>query len=700
MTEDFDMDRLELSEDLRALEAELAAIRYEERPSFGPELRAELSRAWLAGELRPRSSLRRNLIAAGLAALLLGGAAVPSARASLIRLIGVLDSAPIEITTPAVPDATPAQAVVDEAPLEPDPPVNDVLEAAPESTPAIVDELPVRRGPVLIAPEMIDRARSERLLQDAYPVDLQQAGVGGTVWLRLWVDAMGLPGDAEVSRSSGVRELDRVALSLVPSFVFAPAQQDGLRLGTWIQFPVLFEPDPEMLERDLRPVVDPLSLPAVPRADWWQLRDPLDLDALPAKVSMTPEQAHARAAGDDGLLQALGDPDFVQRYGPAAVILAGEGPMGISPTEWRAAVGAALEEAIARNTENPAPYLAFGRIRIRQGLRNEARSLFERGLEIAVRPGADASPWILAELHYERGSLIRDNWLASQGVGRVRAASFAAGQCPQARSSGGVESGFASAERLIAWNYLCPGELGRVLASGFEPSNSGSAGDLTLMMASYRAALEAFPAHVGANTDLLVTLAAAGRWDDVLAGARRFARVSGGNPTGVLFTGLALHRLGDPSASAHFEAALSRLPADLADELSDIGMLLDRSERSAYARLSTQGRRLREAEFWAVRDRTPGTELNERWAEHLARTTYAHFGFGDVFGDAGEVWVRFGRPDNIHIIDEGSGRLTEFWDYGSGPDITFVRWVSSRRTDLTPEGRAYVDDLGKILPQQ
>jgi len=142
------------------------------------------------------------------------------------------------------------------------------------------------------------------------------------------------------------------------------------------------------------------------------------------------------------------------------------------------------------------------------------------------------------------------------------------------------------------------------------------------------------------------------------------------------------------------------MPEADAAELTDVGFLLDRSELRLYRRLPAEERLVRDAEFWATKDRSPTTEVNERWVQHLARASVARLRFGSVFGDAGEVWVRFGGPNTIHIVDEGSGRLTEFWDYGSGPDITFVRWVSSERTDLTPEGRAYVDDLGKIFPPQ
>ena len=81
MTEPFHHEGMELPDDLKALDAELASIRYEERPSFGPELRAELARAHAEEPVSPPSfGLRRGLVAAGLAAILVGTAAVPSAR--------------------------------------------------------------------------------------------------------------------------------------------------------------------------------------------------------------------------------------------------------------------------------------------------------------------------------------------------------------------------------------------------------------------------------------------------------------------------------------------------------------------------------------------------------------------------------------------------------------------------------------------
>lgn len=697
MTERFDIGDMELPDDLRALDEELSSITYEERASFGPELRAELASAWAEEPPRGRFAVRRHLAAAALAGLLVVGASVPSARASFVRLIRAFGSETIEVVAPSV------------GPVRTEPSMEGESEAAPPTEePAVVVSEPeperildVVSEPVIALPQMMDRERAERLLQDAYPMYLQRRGVGGTVWLRLWVEDTGIVGFPSVLRTSGVPALDRVAADVASDFTFSPALQDGRRMGTWIEFPVVFEPDPSQIERVLNPVVDPFSLPTIDRSEWWELREPLDLAALPAVNAPAGEKDEARMAAERSLAAALQDPALIDELGPLEAILSGEAPGGMAPTRWRATVGSALEYSRDQGMENPASLLSLGRIRLRQGLHTEARSLFERGLRMAVLDESEASAWVLAELHHERGTLVRASWLASDGIGRVRAQAFGAGQCVQARSAGGAEEGFASSERLIAWNYLCPVELGTVFNEGFESLHAGSPGDLTLMMASFRAALEAYPAHVEANIDLLITLASEERWESVLSGARRFTRVTQGDPTGLLLAGLALHRL-DRSAEAaeHFEAALARLPEADAEALTDVGFLVGGSRAAEYERLPAAERRVWEDNFWKTKDQSPSTLVNERRVEHLARAAYARLRFGSVFGDVGEVWVRFGRPNSIHIVDEGSGRLTEFWDYGSGPDITFVRWVASKRTDLTPEGRAYIDDLGKIFPPQ
>lgn len=698
MTKMFDFPDGDLPDDLRSLDEELFSIRYEERASYVPELRAELARAWAEEPARRRVVRRRRLTAAVLSALLLGGASVPSARASLVRLIDGLG--PADQPIPVEPIAEDGEPV---RPIE--------LSPAQEPGSTVEATLPSRGGepeeglPTLlpdaatIPPRMLEREEARRMLQDAYPSVLQLGQIGGAVRLRMRIDDRGRVTEPSVVESSGIDELDRVAVRLAPRFRFVPALQGGEPIGTWIEFPVLFEPDPAKAagSRSLDPVVDPMSLPTVARADWWQLTTPIDVDELSDPNESGADVDEPLAVAAASLTRAVGDASVLDRYGPASAILRGVAPESVSATEWRGAVSDALEAAIDRGTATPASLLALGRIRMRQGVRGEARRLFERGLQMAVREGAAVGGWVVAELHHERGSLLRDSWRASDGVGKVRAEAFALGDCSAAHSSGAVGTGYASVERLIAWNYLCPAEMAGLFAEGFE-LREGSSADLTLMMASYRAAIEAYPGHVAANTDFLVTLASQGRWEDVLRGARRFTRVSGGHPDGLLLVGMALHELGrSEDGEPIFREALGRMDSERLDELSDIGVLLNAEDREHYRRLTAAERRAWERDYWATKDRVPATAVNERWVEHFTRAAYADLALGGVVGDAGEVWVRFGGPETIHVVDGGSGRLTEFWDYGSGPDITFVRWVSSDRTDLTPEGRAYVDDLGRIF---
>lgn len=76
----------ELPPELAELDRELASIQIHERPSFAPELKAELERAWA----RPRLGRRHRVgqaMAAAVATLMFGGLLVPQARASLARML-------------------------------------------------------------------------------------------------------------------------------------------------------------------------------------------------------------------------------------------------------------------------------------------------------------------------------------------------------------------------------------------------------------------------------------------------------------------------------------------------------------------------------------------------------------------------------------------------------------------------------------
>src|SRR5687768_7834943 len=107
----------ELPPELAALDAELSAIKIEERASFAPELEAELRRAHARPVVIPMPSLRRRITIAACIAAGIAGIAVPPARASLVALMERIQGAlpaTMEASAPA-----PAPVLALPAPSEP-----------------------------------------------------------------------------------------------------------------------------------------------------------------------------------------------------------------------------------------------------------------------------------------------------------------------------------------------------------------------------------------------------------------------------------------------------------------------------------------------------------------------------------------------------------------------------------------------------
>ena len=257
----FDQESSPVPDELRGLDAELSSIRYEERPSFGPELQAELAHEWVRLKSRRQTSVR-PFAAAAVVALLLATAGVPSARASLVRLIGSFqsDDAVAEDVQPEArptePDPTPAVVVP--------PPVEQTEEVSRRGTvpiepPAGPEAIERTDWPAPTLPEVVDRARVEARVRRDYPLALQRAGVGGSVALLLWVDSTGSVDFVNLAEGSGVPELDRVAQQVAPSIRFVPASRRGRAVGTWVQFPIVFRANPD--------AIDPLALPVVEAFD-------------------------------------------------------------------------------------------------------------------------------------------------------------------------------------------------------------------------------------------------------------------------------------------------------------------------------------------------------------------------------------------------------------------------------------------------
>ncbi|MDZ7920563.1 energy transducer TonB [Rhodoferax sp.] len=76
--------------------------------------------------------------------------------------------------------------------------------------------------------------------QPDYPILMREQGVGGVVWLRVWVDSDGRPVEIKLTKGSGYRLLDDAALRAVKLWRFIPAKYGDQRLASWVEFPIRF----------------------------------------------------------------------------------------------------------------------------------------------------------------------------------------------------------------------------------------------------------------------------------------------------------------------------------------------------------------------------------------------------------------------------------------------------------------------------
>ncbi len=247
-----------LPEELQALDRELSAIRIEERPSFAPELERELVRAW---QSRPaRSSLSpaprvRLLLAACLGGLMVAGIAVPSARASVIRLVRTV----LEEAVPSLFAPAPEPAGVGSEPQAtelPPPAGSPDLQATPSTPQALPSEAagePFSPREYTF-PEILEPEQAKAVVASYYPLGLQKAGIGGTVRVWFWVRPDGVPESIQMREGTAYRSLDYAAMRAVRELRFRPATRGGTPVGTWVEFTVHFVPTASGGVLELEPV--------------------------------------------------------------------------------------------------------------------------------------------------------------------------------------------------------------------------------------------------------------------------------------------------------------------------------------------------------------------------------------------------------------------------------------------------------------
>lgn len=133
-----------------------------------------------------------------------------------------------------------------------------------------------------------------------------------------------------------------------------------------------------------------------------------------------------------------------------------------------------------------------------------------------------------------------------------------------------------------------------------------------------------------------------------------------------------------PSARSFFRSYWADMPASLYNldiAIRHLKYILSEEEVDRINKGNTKEREKKFREFWEQRDPTPNTVYNELMAEYYRRIDYAYNEYGSQENpmghesDQGEVYIKFGPPDNTERRFPERGRTVEVWEY---PSRTFV----------------------------
>jgi len=96
-------------------------------------------------------------------------------------------------------------------------------------------------APVAMAPGDQPLPLASQSPPPQYPPAALRSGVGGTVMVRVAVDATGIPTEVTLEKKSGSRDLDRAAQEAVKKWRFQPAQRDGQPVAGSLVIPIEFK---------------------------------------------------------------------------------------------------------------------------------------------------------------------------------------------------------------------------------------------------------------------------------------------------------------------------------------------------------------------------------------------------------------------------------------------------------------------------
>lgn len=94
--------------------------------------------------------------------------------------------------------------------------------------------------PYSVPPAVLNLGEVQRALVEAYPPELRDDGIGGTVGVFFFIDETGAVQDFRINQSSQSQALDDAALAVAAVYRFSPALNRDDPVAVWVEFPITF----------------------------------------------------------------------------------------------------------------------------------------------------------------------------------------------------------------------------------------------------------------------------------------------------------------------------------------------------------------------------------------------------------------------------------------------------------------------------
>jgi len=382
----------------------------------------------------------------------------------------------------------------------------------------------------------------------------------------------------------------------------------------------------------------------------------------------------------------------------------------LAEDEWRQRQeGITLLESVFSNyTNEPRLHLAMGMLMYHRQARTDALRNLDRAFDRRNDGEVPLSDREVALLHYNRGLMHQDFWRDWRSFGYIRTTGEGQWHCGRYETPGADNFTSSSNDNtwLIGLNQLCPEVFARNIAQFFDHRADMNRESFDNLEAAFQAAMEADPTFLLPAEALLGEYVYLETWDRAEPLARSLYAQFPEDYRPLQYLGLVLHETGRDSAAAPmFGRSFLYMPDSVAAAFDDIAMLLTVDQQTWYAGVDSLTRRTAGTAFWNSLDPLYLTTVNERKIEHYARVVAADLMFStpalaekgrDSF--AGQMWIRYGRPIGMWELQTPTGRVV-FWDYGPGPDISFLRGAAYRSNRPTDEAKQYANALQRTTPQ-